>query len=112
MRKEDIIKIRDGKQRAYENNERWYQQSGEASYARAARRYEDLVDICNQALSSADDHTKCISLSADLITLGNKAADLNHKRNTNQKVDTHELWELVKRVLSIARLHGFDDKWG
>lgn len=111
MTAEEIIKIRDGKQRAYLNNYHWYQQSGESSYDRAARRYEQLVDICNQALSAADDHTKAISLNAEFASLGSRSADILHHYKSQNKLNEVEVLQLLRDIRSIASRYGFVDKW-
>lgn len=111
MTADEIIKIRDGKQRAYQNNYSWYQQTGEPSYDRAARRYEQLVDICNQALSAADDHTKAIALNAELVSLGSRSADILHYYKSQNKLNDGEILQLLRDIRAIASHHGFSDKW-
>ena len=111
MTADEIIKIRDGKQRAYENNYSWFQQTGEPSYDRAARRYEQLVDICNQALNAADDHTKAIALNAEIHSLGSRSADILHHYRSGHELNEGEVLQLIRDIRAIAKHYGFIDKW-
>ena len=108
MRAEEIEKIRDGKQKAAQNNYQWFQQSGDDKYYRAYKRYDDLVEICNQALTVAEDRDKANRLTADFMVLARKAADMRHHGEYNNPAAMNDfLYELV----DVAKCFGFSNMW-
>lgn len=108
MRAEEIEKIRDGKQKAAQNNYQWFQQSGDDKYYRAYKRYDDLVEICNQALTVAEDRDKANRLKADFMVLARKAADMRHKGDFN---DPAAMKDLLYEIVDVAKMFGFSNMW-
>lgn len=73
MDKDEIIKIRDHYQKVADRNYQNYQETGYRKYERAYERAEDIVEICDRALLSADDHTKYIEMRATMVNMISEA---------------------------------------
>ena len=108
MRKDEIEKIRDGKLKAAQNNYQWFQQSGEDRYYRAYRRYDELVEICNQALNSAEDRDSANRLKAEVMVLASRAADMRHK---GEYADQMAVKDFLYDFVDVAKRFGFSNRW-
>ena len=108
MKADEIEKIRNGKEKAAQNNYQWFQQSGDDRYYRAYKRYDDLVEICNQALSVADIKDKHQRLQSNIMILAERAAKIKYNREFSDQ-------ELVKDFLydfvDMAKRFGYDNKY-
>lgn len=109
MTRERIEKIRDSKQRSYLRQFDNFQSTGETKYMTRATAYEELVDICNQALSTVDDHQKNVHITADLIRCAGKAADLIH--HWNEDLDHTQAKNFLYEFITVAKMYGFDNRW-
>ncbi len=105
MTKERIEQIREGKEKARRRQDENYQATGEARYDYAARRYEELVEICDQALSTAEDHTTAVHLRVSLCSLASRADKALHH------ADEAETKQIMKDILAIAEDHGYKSPW-
>ena len=104
MTKERIEKIRDSKERARQRQSDNYQSTGEMKYYSAMNRYEDLVEICNQALTTAEDHDKCVRMSSQFMILAGKAAELKHKGDYR---DADKVKDFLHELVGAAERFGF-----
>jgi hypothetical protein len=95
MTAEEITKIRRGKEKAYHRQWDNYQATGAANYYNAAKRYADLVEICDQALAAADDHAEALHLRGSFSQLASRADDILLQRYLwiDKGWDYHMLWE-------------------
>ena len=108
MTEKEIEKIKAGKEKAAQNNYTWFQQSGDDRYYRAYKRYDDLVEICNQALTIADTKDKYQRLQGNIMILAERAAKIKYNREFSDQ-------ELVKDFLydfvDMAKRFGYDNKY-
>lgn len=107
MTAEEITKIRRGKEKAYHRQWDNYQATGAANYYNAAKRYADLVEICDQALAAADDHAEALHLRGSFSQLASRADDILHDGGH----DIEAMKQLLRDVRAIAEGHGFSSKW-
>ena len=108
MKADEIEKIRNGKEKAAQNNYQWFQQSGDDRYYRAYKRYDDLVEICNQALSVADIKDKHQRLQNNIMILAERAAKIKYNREfTDQELIKDFLYDFV----DVAKRFGYDNKY-
>ena len=108
MRKERIEQIRDSKERARLRQQDNYQSTGEMKYYSAMSRYEDLVEICNQALTTAEDHDKCVRLTSNIMILAGKAAELKHK---GEYRDADKVKDFLYELIDTAKRFGFQNPY-
>ena len=107
MTREEIEKIKAGKEKAAQNNYIWLQQSGDERYYRAYKRYDDLVEICNQALAIADTKDKYQRLQSNIMILAERAAKIKYNREfTDQELIKDFLYDFVV----VAKRFGYDNK--
>lgn len=103
MTAEQIKKIRDRKEKARERQYRNYQDSGEGMYYSKAKQYEQIVEICDQALTVAKDREKCRKVQNDIIEL----ADMAKKA----EVDCHCCGGLtpvvLNKIMALASSYGW-----
>ena len=111
MNAERIRKIRESKEAARIRQYNNFQASGDDNYYRKMSGYEEIVEICDQALSAADDHTKAISITADLCGLASKAAQAVHQAQRTGILDHYEAMNILKSVMAVAERHGWSDRW-
>lgn len=102
-----IKKIRDSKERARQRQWQNYQSTGDDNYYRKMNGYEDIVTICNQALSAAEDHQKAQNLKFDIIDFAKEAADLIHH---DPNIDA-DIKNLLKNIMATAERYGWQNKW-
>ena len=108
MKADEIEKIRNGKEKAAQNNYQWFQQSGDERYYRAYKRYDDLVEICNQALTIADTKDKYQRLQSNIMILAERAAKIKYNREfTDQELIKDFLYDFV----DVAKRFGYDNKY-
>ena len=69
--------------------------------------YEDIVTICDQALSAADDHKKALNLQLDIFDFAKEAADLIHH---NPNIDK-DIKNLLEDIMATAKRNGWQNKW-
>lgn len=67
---------------AYRN----YQDSGVSRYDRERRNNEDLADALRIALNASDEHTKLISIRADLANLASMADIAVHGHDASEAI--------------------------
>ena len=80
-----------------------YQETGDPRYLREHERAEDLIQIANQALSAADDHTALGALRAEFSTICAKAALLLHQPGEPEP--------LLREIIAVGKSYGFRDPW-
>lgn len=107
MDAERIKKIRENKEKARKRQWQNYQATGDDNYYRKMNGYEDIVTICDQALSAADDHQKALNLKLDIIEFASEAADLIHHNPGIYK----EVKDLLENIMATARRYGWQNKW-
>lgn len=107
MDAERIKKIRDSKEKARQRQWQNYQATGDDNFYRKMSGYEDIVTICDQALSAADDHQKALNLNLDIIEFARQAADLIHH---NPGIDK-EVKNLLEDIMATAKRNGWQNKW-
>lgn len=117
MTKERIEEIKKSKERAYKRQFDNYQATGEQKYYSAMVRYEEIVDLCDMALSEVVPRRELGFIKASLITLGDKADTVLHKYPEGyfmpmQPSDLADFYRILKEVVAVASLHGYDSKWG
>lgn len=102
MEAERIKKIRDSKEKARLRQWQNYQSTGDDNFYRKMNGYEDIVTICNQALSAAEDHQKALNLKLDIIDFAKEAADMIHH---NPNIDA-DIKSLLKSIMATAERYG------
>ncbi len=102
-----IEQIRKSKEKARQRQWQNYQATGDDNYYRKMNGYEDIVTICDQALSAADDHQKALNLKLDIIGFASEAADLIHH---NPNIDK-EIKNLLEDIMATAKRNGWQNKW-
>ena len=108
MTEKEIKKIKAGKEKAAQNNYIWFQQSGDERYYRAYKRYDDLVEICNQALAIADTKDKYQRLQSNIMILAERAAKIKYNREfTDQELIKDFFYDFV----DVAKRFGYDNKY-
>lgn len=107
MRADEIEKIRDGKEKAYHRQWESYQSTGDTVYYRAAKRYEDLVEICNQALAAADDHAEALHLRGEICGIAGRADKLLHEGGH----DIEGMKQVLRDIRAVAQAHGYSSMW-
>ena len=103
-----IQKIRKGKEKARQYNFQAYQDTGEAKYERAERRYSELVDICDLALSISEIRDRSVRMNSEYMILAKHAADLKHH---GEYVDQQKMKDFLYEVVDVASRFGFADPW-
>lgn len=106
MTKERLLQIRASKQEAYQRQFDNYQNGGPSKCLTNAKGYEEIVDICDMALSSADDHSKALTCSMNLIELGRLADRVI--MNGWQKTFVEAL---VKTAKDYAKKNGYNSPY-
>lgn len=83
-----------------------YQQSGIAQLYAEYHRAEELADVCERALSTADDHADAVYWKTQMVTLGNMAFDAVHRNNLDDYRD------VVKAIIRVVEQNNLvKDKW-
>lgn len=101
-----IQEIRDSKERARLRNFENFQATGDQKYYTKYHAYEELVDICDLALSKNNYRQEAGSIKADYIMLATKASRLVH-----MAWDEQEAKDLLKELIADAKTYGFDDRY-
>ena len=102
MTKESIEKMIDRYDAVYEKNYRNHQETGASRYLNEARKAEDIVDVCRQALSAADDHEAALHAQLTINQLAGLA-----DRCRNNGYPEEEAKATLDQVISIAK-----NAWG
>ena len=108
MTRERLEQIRNSKERARRYQEREFQSSGNPKSMSRMRSYEDMVDICDLALSKVDDHNAAGHMKADIIWLAQKADSII---NRNGYDDLENVRSLLKETKSIGMKYGSFSRW-
>lgn len=103
MRKEQIEEHIQKQQAVSDRKYMAYQETGNPRYLREHERAEDLIQIANQALSAADDHTALGALRAEFSTICAKAALLLHQPGEPEP--------LLREIIAVGKSYGFRDPW-
>ena len=106
---ETILKVRKRYDRIRQRNEAFFQETGIQRYQTTYHHAEDIVDICNAALSSADDHEKAIFYKAALTQLIPKAFAL--LRGGRYQAEPEKTEQLLKDLVAFADSVGVKDPW-
>lgn len=108
MNTEEIKKIRAGKEKARIYNFECYQSTGDTRYYRAEKRYADLVELCDQALSVSEDRDKARRLSSEFMILARKASQMRHEGGY---MDPQEVKDFLYEFGDVAERFGFQDPY-
>ena len=103
MRREQIEEHIQKQQAVSDRKYMAYQETGNPRYLREHERAEDLIQIANQALSAADDHTALGALRAEFSTICAKAAMLLHQPGEPEP--------LLREIIAVGKSYGFRDPW-
>ena len=107
MDKERIKKIRDRKYQAYLRQTDNYQSSGEGKYDYRAKAYEEIVEICDIALTKVDGLNETARLHNVIQNLARQADDCLHYGLE----DTSRVRALVQCVLQLGKNEGYQSRW-
>ena len=102
MNEQRIKEIRESKDKARRRQERNYQESGIGSYQSKARQYEEIVDICDIALSVARERDEARAIKSELMMIAEQAyiAEKNcHGCGSETPV-------VLNKVLQMAKKYG------
>ena len=106
MDTERIQAIRDSKEKARERQFENYQSTGEEKYYKAYHSYEEIVDICDIALSKNNYRQESGNLKGSFIRYANDASKLIHMAWDEDKAK-----RLLKELIAEAKIYGFDDRY-
>lgn len=105
MNEQRIKEIRDSKEKAMERQERNFQESGISSYQSKARQYEEIVDICNIALSVARERDEARAIKQELIMIAEQA----YRAEKDCHSCGSETPVVLNKILQLAKKHGWRD---
>lgn len=108
MTREEIEKIRERKQAAFDRQYREFQQSGYSKAWTRARGYQEIVDICDQALNSAKDHTDALHLRADMLQLAREADEVLQNWACTDILDVQDV---SKHIRTYGEMYGYSSPW-
>lgn len=105
MNTERIKQIRESKERARRRQERNYEDSGIGSYLSKAKQYEEIVEICDQALSVSQDRDAAREIRNELMDIAEQA------RITEQNCRGcgGETPVVLNRIMKLAKKYGWRD---
>lgn len=84
----------------------FYQQSGVPQYYAEYRRQEELKELCERAMESAEDHDAAVKLLGYMVDLCNRAYDALHYNNLD------DYRNVVYRILEINKYdHFVNNRW-
>lgn len=95
-----LKKLIDQYQRKADNAYRSYQESGISRYDREYRNNENIAEALRIALNASDEHTKLISIKADLATLAYRAEIAVHNH------DSSEAASVLNSLIAAAEAYG------
>ena len=95
-----LKKLIDQYQRKADTAYRNYQESGISRYDREYRNNEDIAEALRIALNASDEHTKLISIKADLANLAHRAEIAVHSH------DASEAASVLNSLVSVAVTYG------
>ena len=110
MDREQILKIRARRHAAMLRQEDNYQQSGDGNFYRKMKGHELVVDLCDQALQSEEDHQTAISLKNYLRWWADEAAKAQHNARLGG-YDKDEIGRLLKNIMETAKRYGWLSRW-
>ena len=102
MNEQRIKEIRESKDKARRRQERNYQESGIGSYQSKARQYEEIVDICDIALSVARERDEARAIKAELMMIAEQA----YRAEKNCHGCGNETPVVLNKVLQMAKKYG------
>ena len=105
MDTERIKKIRDGKKKAAQRKYDNFQASGENKYYYEYSHYNDLVDICDMALSVSQIKDRGTKIFVDL---GGIVEDAYQLKRTGDYYDPESVKNFLDQVLLIGRQYGWE----
>ena len=116
MTRERIEEIKKSKERAYERQFDNYQSTGEQKYYAAMHRYEEIIDLCDIALSDANPRQELGFIKASLCSVADKVDTVIHKYPEGyfmplQPSDLADFYRVLKEVVTVASMHGYDSRW-
>lgn len=103
MNTERIKQIRDSKERARRRQERNYEDSGIGMYQSKAKQYEEIVEICDQALSVSADRDAAREIRTALMDIAENA----RRAEQNCRGCGGETPVVLNQIMQLARKHGW-----
>ena len=105
MNTERLKKIRASKDSARRRQELNYQTSGDTVYYTKAKQYEELVEICDMALSVSRVRDEESSIKNELFPL----AEAARKAEENCRGGGNDTVVVLNKIMQLARKHGWRD---
>ena len=112
MNKEQIKKMIEQERKISDRNYMNYQQSGISRYMRAHEKAEDLIELCQTALSVADIKDENRIVKGNFIDCAAMAISLDHDSRWLDQANADEIGKLVKTLATYGRMMGVFDPWG
>ena len=105
MNTERIKQIRESKEQARRRQERNYEDSGIGSYLSKAKQYEEIVEICDQALSVSQDRDAAREIRNELMDIAEQARIAEQ----NCRGCGGETPVVLNRIMKLAKKYGWRD---
>lgn len=107
MTRERIEQIRESKERARLNQYKEFQASGNSKSYTRMKAHEDVVELCDLALSTIDDHNAIVHIKTTTISLASDAEKLLHYK----PFISEDVKGILKELIATAKMYGFQSKW-
>ena len=111
MTKEQIEKMIEQQRKISDRNYMNYQSSGISRYMRAHEKAEDLIELCQTALSVADIKDENRIIKANFIECAAIAINLDHDGRWLDQANLDEVGKLIKMLATYGRMMGVFDPW-
>lgn len=107
MTRERIEQIRESKERARLNQYKEFQASGNSKSYTRMKAHEDVVELCDLALGTIDDHNEIVHIKAAIISFAGDAEKLLHY----ETYISEDVQKMLKELIATAEMYGFRRKW-
>lgn len=111
MNKQQIETLIEQQRKISDRNYMNYQQSGISRYMRAHEKAEDLIELCQTALSVADIKDENRIIKANFIECAAIAISLDHDKRWLDQANLDEVGKLIKTLAAYGRTMGVFDPW-
>lgn len=111
MNKQQIETLIEQQRKISDRNYMNYQQSGIIRYMRAHEKAEDLIELCQTALSVADIKDENRIIKANFVECATIAISLDHDGRWLDQANLDEVGKLIKMLATYGRMMGVFDPW-
>ena len=111
MDREAIEKIRERRYAAMKRQEENYQVTGDGNFYRKMKGHELVVDLCDQALRSVEDHQTAVALKIDIVDIASLASKAEYHAHRAGEYDRQEVEKVLREVMAVARRYGWTNRY-